>query len=51
VACHDIRECVTSLPRIASGLVCLHVSALGAIGIPAVFSLRNERVDPYSPSE
>jgi len=37
-----------ALPRVASGLVYLHVSVLGAIGISAVFSLLNERVDPHA---
>jgi len=37
-----------NVPRVASGLVYLHVSVLGAIGISALFSLLNERVDPHS---
>ena len=36
------------LPRVASGLVYLHASVLGAIGLSAFFSLLNERVDPHS---
>ncbi len=36
------------LPRLASGLVYLHASVLGGIGISAFYSLLNERFDPHS---
>ncbi len=36
------------LPRVASGLIYLHASVLGAIGISAFFSLLNEHFDPYA---
>ena len=35
-------------PRVASGLVYVHASVLGAIGISAFWSLLNERFDPHS---
>ena len=35
-------------PRMASGLVYVHASVLGAIGISAFWSLLNERFDPHS---
>ena len=35
-------------PRVASGLIYVHASVLGAIGISAFWSLLNERFDPHS---
>ena len=35
-------------PRLASGLVYVHASVLGAIGISAFWSLLNERFDPHT---
>ena len=35
-------------PRVASGLVYVHASVLGAIGISAFWSLLNERFDPHA---
>jgi hypothetical protein len=35
-------------PRVATGLVYVHASVLGAIGISAFWSLLNERFDPHS---
>jgi hypothetical protein len=35
-------------PRVASGLVYVHASVFGAIGISAFWSLLNERFDPHS---
>ena len=35
-------------PRVAAGLVYVHASVLGAIGISAFWSLLNERFDPHS---
>ena len=37
-----------SHPRVASGLVYVHASVLGAIGISAFWSLLNERFDPHT---
>ena len=35
-------------PRVASGLLYVHASVLGAIGISAFWSLLNERFDPHA---
>jgi hypothetical protein len=35
-------------PRVASGLIYLHSSVLGAIGISAFWSMLNERFDPHA---
>ena len=35
-------------PRVASGLIYVHTSVLGAIGISAFWSMLNERFDPHA---